>query len=44
MEEIDYEIVFKHMILKAHNPEEAEQKAIQEVVNGNLEIKSIDEW
>ena len=41
---VEYEISFKHMIVKANSPDEAEQKAIEEVANGNLEIKSIDEW
>ena len=41
---MDYEVIFKHMIVQASSPEEAEQKAIDEVSNGNLEIKSIDEW
>jgi len=41
---MDYEVTFKHMIVQADSPEAAEQKAVDEVANGNLEIKSIDEW
>ena len=42
-EEHEYEVTFKPMYIIATSPEEAEQKVIDEVANGNLEIKDVIE-
>jgi hypothetical protein len=39
-----YEVTFKSMVVEANSPEEADEKAVQEVINGNLEIDEICEW
>ena len=37
-----YEVKFKPIVVEAENPEDAEQKAIQEVIYGNLVVDEID--
>lgn len=38
-----YEITFKSIVVEAKTFEEAEQKAVDEVVNGNLEVDEVNE-
>ena len=39
-----YEVSFKTIVVEADNEEEAESLAIEEVMNGNLEVAAISEF
>jgi len=42
MKESEFQITFKPMIVMAKTVEEAEEKAIEEVRNGNLEVEDVE--
>jgi len=44
MKKSEFEVTFKSMSVMAKTVEEAKEKAIEEVINGNLEIEDVEPY